>query len=222
MGSISSQILNRLSGFSMIVNTLLPALLVLLVSIGFAFFVPNYLEGIRDAAQNMQTAANNAKIAAGEVATNVQAHAKAAQGRLKGITKKIEKTNETISEGVSKVPVKRVREGVAAAFDVVFDPLSPVADLAGDFKNIGDEIQKLDKLKTHFDEFAVNAKKVYEYLRDLMSFFDTWGVLLWATLIIVVSWIALSYVLWGYRRLTIGLALMRGSDHLMVRTYRRY
>ena len=222
MGSISSQILNRLSGFSMIVNTLLPALLVLLVSIGFAFFVPNYLEGIRDAAQNMQTAANNAKIAAGEVATNVQAHAKAAQGRLKGITKKIEKTNETISEGVSKVPVKRVREGVAAAFDVVFDPLSPVADLAGDFKNIGDEIQKLDKLKTHFDEFAVNAKKVYEYLRDLMSFFDTWGVLLWATLIIVVSWIALSYVLWGYRRLTIGLALMRGSDHLMVRTNRRY
>jgi len=222
MGSISSQILNRLSGFSMIVNTLLPALLVLLVSIGFAFFVPNYLEGIRDAAQNMQTAANDAKIAAGEVATNVQAHAKAAQGRLKGITKKIEKTNETISEGVSKVPVKRVREGVAAAFDVVFDPLSPVVDLAGDFKNIGDEIHKLDKLKTHFDEFAANAKKVYEYLRDLMSFFDTWGVLLWATLIIVVSWIALSYVLWGYRRLTIGLALMRGSDHLMVRTYRRY
>jgi len=222
MGSISSQILNRLSGFSMIVNTLLPALLVLLVSIGFAFFVPNYLEGIRDAAQNMQTAANDAKIAAGEVATNVQAHAKAAQGRLKGITKKIEKTNETISEGISKVPVKRVREGVAAAFDVVFDPLSPVADLAGDFKSIGDEIHKLDKLKTHFDEFAANAKKVYEYLRDLMSFFDTWGVLLWATLIIVVSWIALSYVLWGYRRLTIGLALMRGSDHLMVRTYRRY
>ena len=210
MGSISSQILNRLSGFSMIVNTLLPALLVLLVSIGFAFFVPNYLEGIRDAAQNMQTAANDAKIAAGEVATNVQAHAKAAQGRLKGITKKIEKTNETISEGVSKVPVKRVREGVAAAFDVVFDPLSPVVDLAGDFKNIGDEIHKLDKLKTHFDEFAANAKKVYEYLRDLMSFFDTWGVLLWATLIIVVSWIALSYVLWGYRRLIIGLALMRG------------
>ena len=194
----------------MIVNTLLPALLVLLVSIGFAFFVPNYLEGIRDAAQNMQTAANDAKIAAGEVATNVQAHAKAAQGRLKGITKKIEKTNETISEGVSKVPVKRVREGVAAAFDVVFDPLSPVVDLAGDFKNIGDEIHKLDKLKTHFDEFAANAKKVYEYLRDLMSFFDTWGVLLWATLIIVVSWIALSYVLWGYRRLIIGLALMRG------------
>jgi len=210
MGSISSQILNRLSGFSMIVNTLLPALLVLLVSIGFAFFVPNYLEGIRDAAQNMQTAANDAKIAAGEVATNVQAHAKAAQGRLKGITKKIEKTNETISEGISKVPVKRVREGVAAAFDVVFDPLSPVVDLAGDFKNIGDEIHKLDKLKTHFDEFAANAKKVYEYLRDLMSFFDTWGVLLWATLIIVVSWIALSYVLWGYRRLIIGLALMRG------------
>lgn len=214
MGSLSSQTLNRLIGFSMIVNTLLPALLVLLVSIGFAYFVPNYLEGIRDAAQNMQTAANNAKTAAGEVAKNVQAHATAAQGRLKGITTKIKKTNKTISEGISKVPVKSVRESVTAAFDVVFDPLSPVVDLADDFKKIGDEIQKLDKLKTHFDEFAVNAKKVYEYLRDLMSFFDTWGVLLWAALIIVVSWIVLSYVLWGYRRLVIGLALMRGGDHV--------
>jgi hypothetical protein len=195
----------------MIVNTLLPALLVLLVSIGFAYFVPNYLEGIRDAAQNMQTAANNAKIAAGEVAKNVQAHATAAQGRLNGITAKIKKTNKTISDGISKVPVKSVRKGVTAAFDVVFDPLSPVVDLADDFKNIGDEIQKLDKLKTHFDEFAVNAKEVYEYLRDLMSFFDRWGVLLWAALIIVVSWSVLSYVLWGYRRLVMGLALMLGT-----------
>ena len=112
------------------------------------------------------------------------------------------------------MPVKSVRKGVTAAFNVVFDPLSPVVDLADDFKNIGDEIQKLDKLKTHFDEFAVNAKEVYEYLRDLMSFFDRWGVLLWAALIIVVSWIVLSYVLWGYRRLVIGLALMRGGDQM--------
>lgn len=203
--------LKRLGGFVMIVNTLLPVMLVSLISIGAAFWVPGYLKEIRDAAKTMQDTANNAKTAAGEVATNIQTHAASAQTRLAGITAKIDETNAAIGAGIKKVPFKKVREGLTAAFDVVLDPLSPVTDLADDFKNIGLEIKKLDKLKTHFEAFARSATKVYESLQGLAAFFDRWLVLLWAALIVFTAWISLSYVLWSYRRLMTGIALMRGG-----------
>lgn len=214
MRSISNDTLNRLSGIVMIVNILLPGLLVLLISIGSAYLVPGYLQEIRDAAKTMQDAANNAKTAAGEVATNIQTHATTAQKRLDGITQKVKDTKTAISKGIGKVPTKAARKGLKAAFAEVFTPLSPVADLAGDFKNIGVEIKKMDQLKTHFERFAANAKKVYDNLRGLIGFFDRWRVLLWAALIIVVAWVVLSYTLWAYRRLVIGLALMRGGDQV--------
>ena len=211
MHSTSNNALNRLSGFVMVVNTLLPALVLLLISIGSAYWGPDYLQNIREAAKEMNAAANQAKEAAGTMAKNIQTHLKSAEDRATGIAKGVEDTKEHINEGLAEVRGKRLREGLRAAFKEVFKPFSPVGKLALDFANISVEIGKMNTLKAHFAAFAANAQKIYERLHGLTEFLKKWQALLWGILIVVVGWIGLSYVLWAHRRLVTGFAMMRGG-----------
>jgi hypothetical protein len=210
MHSIANGTLNRLSGFVMVVNTLLPALVLLVISVGSAYLVPDYLQSIRKAANGMYTAANQAKDAAGKAAANIQKHLKSAEDRAIGITKGVKDAEKHIKNGVAKIPGKRVRQGLRAAMKEVFKPLAPLGGLALDFSSIGVEIGKMKKLKTYFATFAVNAQKISTSLRGLADFFAKWAALLWTTLIVIVGWVGLSYVLWAHRRLVTGLAMMRG------------
>ena len=210
--------LHRLSGFVIVANTLLPALLVLLISAASALFTSDYLNELRAAATQMQKTAGNAATAVAAVAKNVKTHATTAQFRLEGITKKVGKKKakvdvviSDIEKGLKRAKVsKKLRNGLTSAFDKSMEPFDSVSDLSKDFKKIGAEIKRLDKLKPLFNQIATNAGK----LAGLFSSLAAWWELLWFTLLVIAAWAVLSYVLWAKRRLAYGVALMRGGHQL--------
>jgi Sec-independent protein translocase protein TatA len=209
--------LKRLSGLVIVVNTFLPLVLVLaLILIAFMYVAPLVRE-MRDAAREMQKAATDAKQAAQDVAAEINKHATSAQRKVAGVARQIKRTTTAIEREINKINIpvvpppdmQRIRVGLNAAFAKVLEPLSPVTELAVDFRNIGAEIKKLEKLKDYFDEFAGNAERVYGRLSGLTQFFSDFLVFVAITFVIIVAWMVLSYLLWVSRRLAMGLALMR-------------
>jgi len=211
----SKNALRRLNGFVIVVNTLLPAVFVLLISVASIFLLPGPLEEIYNAASEMRDSAAAASTAVAAVAKNVNVYATNARNRLKGITKrvnnqtaKIDAAKTAIRNGLiaSKIP-KPFRKGLNNAFATVFRPFNAVADLSIEFQGIGNEIKKLDKLKPYFNRISTISGELVDRINSLSK----WRGLLWFAFLVIAAWTAFSYFLWANRRLVMGISLMRGG-----------
>jgi len=207
----------RLSGVIIVVNTLLPGVLVLVISVASIMLLPGYLKDVGIAAEQMQKSAAIASAVVVAVATNVKAHATKAQNRLNGITEKVGKkkaevdaARSAIKEGLEDATLpKRYRTALNGAFKTILAPMATVSDLSTDFSGIGVEIEKLNQLKPLFDQLAVDTGKLGAAIKSLAA----WRRVLWFALLVVAAWTLLSYSLWVKRRLAYGLALIREGEN---------